>query len=312
MNKKSHVLIGTMFLLILFVFLGCPMDSNNLSKDKDQNVKPVLVTVEDGEVDFEAITKKLSKNQAVKLGNSSGKEIDITFPGTFAIPAGKELIIGDKVTFVLSDAAALITGTVTVEKGATLKFANNTSLTLLDAGMLKAAGRIEVAGRVTFEDSIKKHITLTDSGKVIAVPNSTVNVSVGKAHSPFVIGDQGPFTWGKNSTGGVELGNGNGFILTDGTKLGLRSAYQVASTDTITVADGAILTITAKGTLKGTDANTTLIVGAAGEVILDKGTANFYDNLGAKIDGDSISEGIYKWDPSINDQAGGWKQQATQ
>jgi hypothetical protein len=311
MNKKSLVLIGTMFLLILFVFLGCPMDSN-LSKDKDQNVKPVLVTVEGGEVDFKAITEKFNKNQAVKLGNSRGAVANITIPGTFTIPADKELIIGDKVTLVLSGVTVMAIGTLTVEKGATLKFTNNTPLALVNAGMLKAAGKIEAAGHINFQGSIKKHITLMDSGKVIAVPNSTVDV-IARNKRVFVIGgDEGSFTWGKNSTGGVELGNGNGFILTDGTKLELVKKYQVALTDTIKVENGATLTIKANGTLKGTGAKTTLIIGAVGGVTIDGGTANFFDNPGAKIAGNSIPAGTYKWDTSINDLAGGWKQQAAQ
>jgi hypothetical protein len=302
-----------MFLLILFVFLGCPMDSN-LSKDKDQNGQPGLVPVKDDEVDFKAITEKLSKNQTVKLGNSSGKEVNVTIPGTFTIPAGKELIIGDKVTLDLTGETALINGTLTAEKGAIIRFASDKPLELLDAGMLKIAGKIEAAGTITFQESIKNRITLINNGKFIATPNSTVSLMIGNAPSIVVIGTGGSFTWEKDSGGGVELRNENGFILTDGTKLALAKEHVVASTDTIKVDNYATLVINNNGILKGTDAKTTLIISIGGEVAIRGGTANFFQSDGIKssIFGYTVMAGTYKWDPSINKPNGGWKHQDIQ
>jgi hypothetical protein len=261
MNKKSHVLIGTMFLLILFVFLGCPMDNNASGKGKDQNAQPVLVTVNDGALDFKVITEKFGKNQDVKLGNSGTTAVTAKVSGAFEIPAGRVLTVGDKVTLDLKDATSTVAGTlpaesgatinmtagsdyhsgngktvfqkgstalldedkflgagksdysyewdataqgeielgknklklvsgtltvakdsniqagyeVSVAKGATLKVATGKTLNLLATSMLNTAGKIEVAGTITFEGDIKKHIKLT-GGKVIATPNSTVKV----------------------------------------------------------------------------------------------------------------------------------------
>jgi hypothetical protein len=389
------------------------MDSNTSrkdddQKDKDQNTKPVAVTVKDGDMNFKDIAGKFNKNQDVQL-SSGGSAVTTTITGALSIPAGRTLTIGEKVTLDLTKASPTVAGTITVENGATLKMkadvdlydgsgktvfkkgstallgstkflgagksgsayewdstasgqvelgknklklvsgtlvaadniqagyevtvakdatlkvADAKTLELLAAGTLNAAGKldttgtIKVAGTIIFEDTIKKHITLTNNGKVIALPNSTVKLQTAApvvlaAAVPAnpkvttVIGTGGAFTWKTGvTTGGVELVNG--FFLTNGTSLELAQEYTVALADTIDVANGATLTIKSGGTLKGAATGATIKITTAGGVTLDGGTANFYaDTL---IQGNSIPEGSYKWDTAIK-QNTGWKKQAAQ